>query len=170
MSHDLEDEFVAWASARQRSWLRSALLLTGDQASAEDLVQDALLKVAERWPRLRDEAPDAYARRIIYNGAMTRFRRHSRESPRAEPPEVVAPATTEDWLSGADIRAALQRLTVKQRAVLVLRYYEDRSEQEIAATLGVTAGTVKSQAHVGLRRLREELALEQDSLDGEEIR
>lgn len=170
MSHDLEGEFVAWASARQRSWLRSALLLTGDQAPAEDLVQDALLKVAERWSRLRDEAPDAYARRVIYNGAMTRFRRHSREAPRAELPEVVAPATTEDWLSGADIRAALQRLTVKQRAVLVLRYYEDLSEQQIAETLGVTTGTVKSQAHAGLRRLREELALEQDSLDGEEIR
>ena len=83
---------------------------------------------------------------------------------------MVAPATTEDWLSGADIRAALQRLTVKQRAVLVLRYYEDLSEQQIAETLGVTTGTVKSQAHAGLRRLREELALEQDSLDGEEIR
>lgn len=170
MSQDMESEFVAWASARRRSWLRSALLLTGDQNSAEDLVQEALLKVAERWSRLRDEAPDAYARRVIYNGAMTRWRRHVREPSRAELPEVAARSTTEDWLSGADVRAALQRLTAKQRAVLVLRYYEDRSEQEIADTLGVTPGTVQSQAHAALRRLREELALEQTSLDGEEIR
>ncbi|WP_237565574.1 SigE family RNA polymerase sigma factor [Ornithinimicrobium cavernae] len=170
MSQCMEGEFVAWATVRQGAWLRSALLLTGDQASAEDLVQDALLKVAERWSRLRDEAPDAYARRIIYNGAMSRFRRHSREPAHAVVPEVIATATTDDWLSGADIRAALQRLTTKQRAVLVLRYYEDLSERQIAEALGVTAGTVKSQAHAGLRRLREELALEQDSLDGEEIR
>ena len=170
MSQGMEAEFVAWASARQRSWLRAALLLTGEQSAAEDLVQDALLKVAERWSRLRHEAPDAYARRVIYNGAMTRFRRHTRESSRAALPEVTAPATTDDWLSGADIRAALQRLTAKQRAVLVLRYYEDLSEQQIAEALGVTAGTVKSQAHAGLRRLREELALEQQSLDGKETR
>lgn len=161
-----QQEFEAWAAPRQRGLLRSAILLTGDQSSAEDLVQDALLKVADRWSRLRHEAPEAYARRIIYNAAVSRWRLRRRESPRADVPEVSVPGRSEAWLAGADVRAALQRLTPRQRAVLVLRYYDDLSEQQIAQTLGVTPGTVKSQAHVALRRLREELAV----LDAEESR
>lgn len=66
--NDEQEAFEAWAASRQHGFLRSAVLLTADQSSAEDLVQDALLKVADRWSRLRYEAPDAYARRIIYNG------------------------------------------------------------------------------------------------------
>ena len=156
---DHEQEFEAWALSRQRGFLRAAILLTGEQSSAEDLVQDALLKVADRWSRLRHEAPDAYARRIIYNGAVSRWRRWRREAPSAELPDAGAPGQSEAWLAGADVRAALQALTPRQRAVLVLRYYEDLSEQQIAETLGVTTGTVKSQAHVAMRRLREEFAV-----------
>ena len=159
MNPDPEQEFEAWAVSRQRGFLRSAILLTGDQSAAEDLVQDALLKVAERWGRLRHEAPDAYARRVIYNSAVNRWRRWSREAPRGELPESAVPGQSEAWLAGADVRAALQALTPRQRAVLVLRYYEDLSEQQIAETLGVTVGTVKSQAHVALRRLREEFSV-----------
>lgn len=161
-----QQEFEAWALPRQRALLRSAILLTGDQSSAEDLVQDALVKVAERWSRLRHEAPDAYARRIIYNAAVSRWRLRRRESSRADVPEASSPGRSEAWLEGADVRAALQRLTPRQRAVLVLRYYDDMSEQQIAQTLGVTPGTIKSQAHVALRRLREELT----ALDAEESR
>lgn len=154
-----QEAFEAWAMSRQHGFLRSAILLTGEQASAEDLVQDALLKVADRWSRLRHEAPDAYARRIIYNGAVSRWRRRRREAPTAELPDAGAPGQSEAWLAGADVRAALQALTPRQRAVLVLRYYDDLSERQIAETLGVTTGTVKSQAHVALRRLREEFAV-----------
>jgi RNA polymerase sigma-70 factor (sigma-E family) len=154
-----EQEFEAWAVSRQGGFLRSAILLTGSQSAAEDLVQDALLKVADRWARLRHEAPDAYARRIIYNGAVSRWRRWRREAPSAELPDGGVPGQSEAWVAGADVRAALQMLTPKQRAVVVLRYYEDLSEKQIAETLGVSTGTVKSQAHVALRRLREEFVL-----------
>ncbi len=166
MGEDPEREFEAWARSRQRGFLRSAILLTGEQTSAEDLVQDALLKVADRWSRLRHEAPDAYARRVIYNGAVSRWRRRRRETPTAELPDAGAPGRSEAWLAGADVRAALQGLTPRQRAVLVLRYYDDLSEQQIADTLGVSTGTVKSQAHVALRRLREEF----DVMTAEEAR
>ncbi|QDO87477.1 SigE family RNA polymerase sigma factor [Ornithinimicrobium ciconiae] len=159
MSGDQEQEFEAWAVSRQRGFLRSAILLTGDQSAAEDLVQEALLKVADRWSRLRHEAPDAYARRIIYNAAVSRWRRRRRETPMADLPETGVAGRSEAWVAGADVRAALQALTPRQRAVLVLRYYDDLSEQQIAQTLGVTAGTVKSQAHVALRRLREEFGV-----------
>lgn len=163
---DQEQEFEAWAVSRQRGFLRAAILLTGEQSSAEDLVQDALLKVADRWSRLRHEAPDAYARRVIYNGAVSRWRRRRRETPTSDLPDAGAPGHSEAWVAGADVRAALQALTPRQRAVLVLRYYEDQSEAQIAQTLGVTAGTVKSQAHVALRRLREEFGV----LTTEEVR
>ncbi|WP_238146883.1 SigE family RNA polymerase sigma factor [Ornithinimicrobium murale] len=163
---DEQREFEAWAVSRQQGFLRSAILLTGEQASAEDLVQDALLKVADRWSRLRAEAPDAYARRIIYNGAVTWWRRRKRETPSAELPDAGLAGRSEAWVAGADVRAALQALTPRQRAVLVLRYYEDQSEQQIAETLGVSTGTVKSQAHVAMRRLREEFAI----VSAEEVR
>lgn len=155
---DGQEAFEAWAVARQHGFLRAAILLTGEQSSAEDLVQDALVKVAERWTRLRHEAPDAYARRVIYNGAVSRWRRHRREAPTAALPEAGVQGGNEAWIAGADVRAALQALTPRQRAVLVLRYYEDLSEQQIAETLGVSTGTVKSQAHTALRRLREQFA------------
>jgi RNA polymerase sigma-70 factor (sigma-E family) len=161
-----QEAFEAWATSRQHGFLRSAILLTGEQSSAEDLVQDALLNVADRWSRLRYEAPDAYARRIIYNGAVSRWRRQHRETPTAELPDAGAPGRSEAWLAGADVRAALQALTARQRAVLVLRYYEDLSERQIAETLGVSVGTVKSQAHVARRRLREEFAV----MTAEEVR
>ena len=163
---DEQEAFEAWAVSRQRGFLRSAILLTGEQSSAEDLVQNALLKVADRWSRLRHEAPDAYARRIIYNGSVSRWRRRRREAPTAELPDAGAPGRSEAWLAGADVRAALQALTPRQRAVLVLRYYEDLSERQIAETLGVSVGTVKSQAHAAMRRLREEFAV----MTAEEVR
>lgn len=153
--NDEQEAFEAWAASRQHGFLRSAVLLTADQSSAEDLVQDALLKVADRWSRLRYEAPDAYARRIIYNGAVSRWRRRRRETPTAELPDTGAPGRSEEWVAGADVRAALQALTPRQRAVLVLRYYEDQSEVQIADALGISPGTVKSQAHRALVTLRE---------------
>ena len=151
-----EDEasFTRWASDRQLALLRTALLLSGDHHCAEDLVQDALTKVAARWARLRDEAPEAYARQVIVRTNISWWRKRRRE--------VVADPGDRPVTGGeasADRRIlidhALGRLTPRQRSVVVLRYYDDLSEREAAAVLGISVGTVKSTTHDALRRMRE---------------
>ena len=161
MSDD-EQSFTAWAAARQRALLRSAYLLTLDNGRAEDLVQEALVKVAGRWGRLRDQQPEAYARQVIYRDNVSWWRRHRRERLTDAPPERAVTGTGQLAESRLMLRAALGRLTERQRAVLVMRYFDDLSEAETARLLGVAVGTVKSQTHAALRRLREcapELAL-----------
>lgn len=160
MRKEWEDEFAAWARSRQGALLRAAVLLTGDEALAQDLVQEALVEVADRWGRLREERPEAYARRILYRDAVSAWRRTRRYEVREQVPDRALRDAAQTWTEGAEVRQALLELTRKQRAVLVLRYYEDLSEMDIAAALGVGRGTVKSQAHVGLRRLREVLEVQ----------
>jgi RNA polymerase sigma-70 factor (sigma-E family) len=153
---DDREEFTRWARARQQHLLRVALLMTGDQARAEDLVQDALTQVALRWARLRGGSPDGYARTVIYHGNVSWWRRRRREvltdDPGAVVPLVAAGDPVERRLL---VRRALATLTPKQRAVVVLRYFEDLTERDTADVLGVSVGTVKSQTHLALRRLRE---------------
>ena len=149
-------EFVA---ARSPSLLRTAYLLTGDHQRAEDLVQTTLTKVYLRWPRVsRMDQPGAYARRILVNQAASRrWWRASRELTMTMPERPV---------DGYDDRVATSRtvwnavlsLPPRQRAVVVLRYYEDLSEAEIAEVLGMAPGTVKSTAHAANRRLAGVLA------------
>jgi RNA polymerase sigma-70 factor (sigma-E family) len=146
-----EREFTEWATARQQALLRGAFLLTGDLGRAEDLVQEALVKVAMRWRRLSGGNPEAYARRIIYRDNVSSWRkRHEHvvellpEAPTAQPGEAR--------LMVAD---ALDRLAPRQRAVLVLRYFDDLTELQTAEVLGISVGTVKSQSYDALRRLRE---------------
>jgi RNA polymerase sigma-70 factor (sigma-E family) len=151
------DEFVA---ARSPRLLRVAYLLTRDWAEAEDLLQTALMKAWFAWSRL-DSEPEAYVRRIIATTYVSwRRRRWTGESVRAELPEPRA----DDGTSAVDDRhgvwAALGRLPARQRAVLVLRFYEDLTEQQVAATLGVSVGTVKSQASRALQRLRADTAFD----------
>jgi len=146
------DSFTQWATERQLALLRTAVLLTGDHHRAEDLVQEALTKVALRWRRLRDGHPDAYARQIIVRDNISWWRRHRAEST-AEVGEIAAPETRPDRT--LMLTEALARLTPRQRAVVVLRYYDDLTERDTAAALGVSVGTVKSQTHLALRRLRE---------------
>jgi RNA polymerase sigma-70 factor (sigma-E family) len=137
--------------------VRYATALCGDAIEAEELVQSALVKVALRWPFVRDkDNPDGYVRRAIVNGYLTTWRRlRSRETSMAELPDVVV-AT--DVAAGVDdvmtVRRALAALPPRQRAVLVLRYLEDRSEQQTADLLGCSVGTVKSQAAKALAKLR----------------
>ena len=137
--------------------VRYATALCGDPTEAEELVQSALVRVALRWPFVRDkDNPDGYVRRAIVNGYLTTWRRvRSRELRMAEPPDVVVAA---DASTGVDdvmtVRRALAGLPPRQRAVLVLRYLEDRSEQETADLLGCSVGTVKSQASKALAKLR----------------
>ena len=152
---DDHEAFTRWASERQRALLGTALLVTGDHHRAEDLVQEALTQVALRWRRLHAGHPDAYARQVIVRGNISWWRRHRREVV-ADPPDTGAVAGAE---AIADRRLALDRalasLTPKQRAVIVLRFYEDLTERDTADALGIGVGTVKSQTHVALRRLRE---------------
>lgn len=152
---DERESFTRWAGERQLALLRTAVLLTGDHHRAEDLVQDALTKVAVRWRRLRDGNPEAYARQVIVRGNISWWRKHRRELVSDVPDRTDA----SDGYGAADTRRllddALGSLTPRQRAVVVLRYYDDLSERETADVLGVSVGTVKSQTHLSLRRLRE---------------
>jgi RNA polymerase sigma-70 factor (sigma-E family) len=160
------DSFSAWARAAQHRLLRMAVLLTGDHQRAEDLVQEALVKVALRWRRLRDGHPEAYARRVIVRDNISWWRKHRREV-LVEPPEgtpVDASGSTERRLL---LDHALAALTPRQRAVVVLRYYEDLTEQATADVLGVALGTVKSQTHLALRRLAQAAPELAELLEGE---
>ena len=152
---DDREAFTAWAEQRQLALLRTAVLLTGDPQRAEDLVQEALTKVALRWRRLRDGHPDAYARRILVRDNISWWRKHRAELV----VDVDDPRRTPSGEGGSDrrlmLKDALDRLTPKQRAVVVLRYLDDLSERDTAEALGVSVGTVKSQTSLALRRLRE---------------
>ena len=151
-----EQEFTEWATGCQRSLLRSAYLLTGDLHRAQDLVQEALVKVALRWSRLRDGNPTAYARRVVVNDNVSwwRRRRETTGTSGAEPDDSVPDGISSDPIAALVVRRALMRLTPAQRAVLVLRHFDDLSERETADVLGVSVGTVKSQIAAALARLR----------------
>lgn len=148
------DEFARWAQECQQRLLRSAFLITGDLGLAEDRVQEALVKVGLRWPRLRATNPTAYAHTIIARDHVSWWRRHRREQVGTH--EHAAEPTATD--PGSDTRLvvlkALDRLTPAQRRVLVLRHFDDLTERETATILGVSVGTVKSQNAAALARLR----------------
>lgn len=144
--------FAAFVGARQHALLRSAYLMTGDHHLAEDLLQGALAKLAMRWERLRDGEPEAYVRRILYRDSISWWRKHRRETVQ----KLTDDRGTPDETGGVDERlallAALQTLTPKQRAVVVLRFYEDLTEQQAANVLGVSVGTVKRSAGPAMAR------------------
>lgn len=161
MNASRAEEFEAYVRARTPALLRAAYLLTGDQYLAEDLVNDALIRTHLAWHRIREGSPEAYTRKIMYHLQISWWRRRRRSperltdvlpeprgstfSPVDEQARVVTRLTLQD---------ALLRLGARQRAVLVLRYFEDLTETEVADLLGVTVGTVKSQSAKALARLR----------------
>jgi RNA polymerase sigma-70 factor (sigma-E family) len=158
MDRGREDGFAAFVASRRRVLLRSAWLLTGDWHLAEDLLQTALAKAYLAWRRVDD--PDAYVRRVLVTTYATWWRRRwNGERPTAVLPDRAAA----DTYPGVDLRhqvhAVLRDLPRRQRAVLVLRFFEDLSEAETAAALGCSVGTVKSQAARALSRLRSSTAL-----------
>ncbi len=146
-------DFTEWVLAHRTALLRSATLLSGDPATAEDLVQEATVKVAARWERLRDQHPTAYARRIVFHDHATWWRRR-RETPTNLSVDVAVPAP--DTERRHVVLDALALLPRGQRAVVVLRYFDDLTERQTADVLEVSVGTVKSQAHAALARLREQ--------------
>jgi RNA polymerase sigma-70 factor (sigma-E family) len=150
-------DFGDWMAARQVALTRTAYLLTGSQHAAEDLVQTTLTKLYLAWGRIADrQHVDAYARRALVNEHRSTWRRARRrpEVLAATPPDVVREADEYDGAREA-VWQFVQGLPPRQRAVIVLRYYEDLSEAEIADLLGISAGTVKSQASKALALLRQ---------------
>ena len=143
------------------SLLRLAVVLADDHATAEDLVQDAYVRMHRAWGRLRD--PDkalAYLRVCVVNGSRSRLRRLRTARRHTEPSPPDAPSAEEltaERQEHADVYAALGRLPGRQRQVIVLRYYGELSEAEIASTLGISTGAVKSHAHRGIAALEKAL-------------
>lgn len=158
-------EYDAYVAARWSWLLRVAYLLTADWAAAEDVVQNALVKAWFAWRRI-DGDPDSYVRRIVVTTFVSQRRRRWRaEVPVDVVPDRPGPGDSASGVAERDaLWRALGRLPAQQRAVIVLRYFEDLSEDQIAATLGVRAGTVKSQASKALRRLRLDASLSTDEL------
>ncbi|WP_219463028.1 SigE family RNA polymerase sigma factor [Nonomuraea rhizosphaerae] len=156
------DEFLA---ARATSLLRTAILVCGaTHHDAEDLVQHALEKVYRHWPRIRHDNPEAYARKVVVNAAISRARRRRvvREITFARPPDTAADSPDLDLRD--TLITELRRLPPKMRAVIVLRYWEDQSEQDTASLLGCSPGTVKSQAARGLARIRERMTVAEEAI------
>lgn len=151
------ERFDAFVTARSSGLLRTAYLLTHDRALAEDLVQTALAKAWFAWGRVEGQ-PEAYVRRIMVNTYSSWWRRKwNGEVPTDELPEGVTQrdaAPTGQVDDRADLWEALGRLPKRQRATVVLRFYEDLSEAETADLLQVTVGTVKSQTSRALAKLR----------------
>lgn len=152
-----DEEFSAYMTARQASLLRTAYLLTGNRHEAEDLVQTALAKLYLAWDKVqRRELIDGYLRRILVNENNSLWRRawKRREFATDDIPDNDGVTDTHDDGQGAALWAFVQTLPPRQRAVVVLRFYEDLSEAEIAHTLGISVGTVKSQCSRALAALR----------------
>jgi RNA polymerase sigma-70 factor (sigma-E family) len=150
-----ERDFREFVEARSPALMRMAFLLTGgDQHAAEDLLQTALAKVAARWRTI--DNPESYVRQVLYRQQVSwwRLKWHRRETQVAVLPDEVR----EDGTSAVDlkmaVRAAMSRLTARQRTVLVLRFFEDLPEAEVARLLECSVGTVRSTTHRSLARLR----------------
>ena len=158
MDRVAEQEFREYVAARQAGLFRIAMLLTGHHEDAKDLLQSSLVKLALHWTRLANSgSADAYIRKILYHQQVSRWRsrRHRLEFVTAHPPDRAAagdPVT--DSTLRLTLDGVLRLLTKRQRAVIVLRYYEDLPESEVAEILGCSVGTIRSQAHRSLARLR----------------
>jgi len=156
------DQFVSHSTA---SLLRTAYLVTGDAGHAEDLVQESLFEVARRWPRVVTmDRPLAYARKVLVNLAVDGSMRRSRHRAELRQGDSAGPRwreseTSRETFAAVDDRlgliGALSALPPRQRATLVLRYFDDLSEAEVASTLGCSIGTVKSTSSRGLEKMRQ---------------
>lgn len=142
--------------ARQDRLRRAAYLMCGDVDQAEDLLQEALIALAERWERV--EHPDAFVRRVIYRQRVSRWRRTRHETAVERVPDVGVDDGAEARARDAEVHEVLRTLPPRQRAALVLRYFDDLTEAQAAEVMGVAVGTVKSLSHQAIARMRSELA------------
>jgi RNA polymerase sigma-70 factor (sigma-E family) len=168
-----EAEFSAFVARDGGQLLGFAFLLIGNRHDAEDLVQQALLRTAGRWPAAR-QSPARYSRSVLLNLVRDRWRARQRRHAETLSPDLTALPSASDTAAAVLDRQLLlracRRLPLQQRAVLVLRFWEDRSVEETAAVLGCTAGTVKSHTHRALGRLREALAEPSNGAPGNSTR
>ncbi len=151
-------EFEEYMAARQPSLLRTAYLLTGDRHSAEDLVQTSLAKLYLAWDKVqRREMVDGYLRRIMVNEHNSLWRRawKRKEVATDTVPDRTGVEDSPDDGTSTALWEFVQTLPRKQRAVVVLRFYEDMSESEVAEVMGISVGTVKSQSSRALAALRQ---------------
>jgi len=148
--------FTEFVEVRSSSLFRTAYLMVGDHQLAQDLLQEALVKTLLAWPRLRDHATvEAYTRRIIVTTSISwRRRRSFHERPSDALPEAAGPDPVDALVTHDEVLAALATLPARQRAAVVLRYYEDLTEAQTAESMGCSVGTVKSQVAAGLKKLR----------------
>ncbi|MFL6139983.1 MAG: SigE family RNA polymerase sigma factor [Frankiaceae bacterium] len=156
MDPETDEAFAAFVAAQQGALLRTAYLLTGDRDSARDLVQTALAKTYLRWRHIRrSDAPEVYVRRVMVTTHAGWFRRRVDEVLHAVPPERADDDDEATAVAERDAMWALLRtLPPGQRACMVLRYYEDLSEREVAEVLGCSAGSVKRQTSRAMDKLR----------------
>ena len=152
-------DFEEFVVARRDALLRTAYLLTGNHHDAEDLVQSALIKVVPKWARIKDR-PEGYVRQVLVRESVSRWRgRRWREVAT----DVVPETMHDDGTDRVALLEDLRRLSPRQRAVLVLRYFDDLTEADTAAALGISVGTVKSHARDALARLRNQQSGEEQS-------
>lgn len=143
-------DFEEFVVARRGALLRTAYLLTGNHHDAEDLVQSALIKVVPKWNRIKDR-PEPYVRQVLVRDSVSRWRsRRWREVST----DVVPEETHHDSTDRIELLEDLRRLSPRQRAVIVLRYFDDLTEVDTAEALGISVGTVKSHVRDALARLR----------------
>ncbi|EWM13263.1 SigE family RNA polymerase sigma factor [Kutzneria sp. 744] len=152
-------EFVEFVRASSARLQHAAYLLTGDRHQAEDDVQTVLVRVYTAWPRIRRQDPFAYARKVLANMVIDRWRRPIREDATEELPERPIPdladgVATQEWLL-----RALALLSPRERTIVVLRHFWDLSEADVAVELKVSVGTVKSTASRALAKMRMSEAL-----------
>ena len=160
-ARDADEALVALYSAHYRSLVRLAALLLHDTPAAEDVVQDAFVAMHGSWRRLRDaDKAVAYLRQAVVNRARSRLRHLKVVDKHVQAPPPDAPSAEAGALRSAqrdEVMAALRQLPHRQREVLVLRYYADLSEAQIADALGISTGAVKSHASRGVAALRQKL-------------
>lgn len=163
-----DDEFSAFVKARGTSLYRLATLLAGNPSDGEDLLQIVLEKTYRRWDRLEAiSTPEAYVRQALVNAARShwrlQFRRHERVVD--DLPDAGVTGAEDAMLVRHSLLKALSRLTRQQRAVIVLRYFADQNEAEVAKLLGCSVGSVKAHSSRGLQRLRQDFQLTSTSFD-----
>ena len=151
--------FAEFAATRAGALIRVAYVLTGDQHAAEDLLQTALTKAAAHWGGIHT-APEAYVRQVMYREQVSSWRRRARhrEATMADVPDQAAAVPDVSAETRLSLQQALLALPPGKRAVLVLRYFEDLPEAQVAGILGCSVGTVRSQTYKALIQLKAALA------------